>query len=55
MKLFEKNGVTYGVIDKFNVRKLLASYQNGNYMVYMFEDGTKVRETEEDEFESESR
>ena len=50
MKLFEKNGVTYGVIDKFNVRKLLASYQNGNYMVYMFEDGTKVRETEEDDF-----
>jgi hypothetical protein len=50
MKLFEKNGETYGVIDKFTIRKLLASYQNGNYMVYMFDDGTKVRETEEDDF-----
>jgi hypothetical protein len=50
MKLFKKNGITYGVIDQFNIRRLLAQYQNGNYMVYMFDDGTKVRETEEDDF-----
>lgn len=50
MKLFEKNGETYGVIDQFNIRRLLAQYQNGNYMVYIFDDGTKVRETEEDDF-----
>ena len=50
MKLFKKNGITYGVIDQFNIRRLLAHYQNGNYMVYMFDDGTKVRETEEDDF-----
>ena len=50
MKLFEKDGVTYGVIDEFNIRRLLAQYQNGNYMVYLFDDGTKVRETEGDDF-----
>lgn len=50
MKLFERNGITYGVIDQFNVRRLLAQYKNGNYMVYIFDDGTKVRETEEDDF-----
>lgn len=30
--------------------KLLNKYQNGNYMVSIYSDGTKVRETEEDEF-----
>lgn len=50
MKLFEKDGVTYGVIDEFNIRRLLAQYQNGNYMVYLFDDGTKVRETDGDDF-----
>lgn len=50
MKLFEKDGVTYGVIDEFNIRRLLAQYQNGNYMVYLFDDGTKVRETEGNDF-----
>lgn len=30
--------------------KLLGSYRNGNYTVSIFDDGTKIRETEEDEF-----
>lgn len=30
--------------------KLLGTYQNGNYTVSIFDDGTKIRETEEDEF-----
>lgn len=50
MELFDKNGVIYGRIDEHSVRKLLSSYKNGNYMVYLFTDGTKVRETEEDDF-----
>ncbi len=30
--------------------KLIGRYKNGNYMVSIFDDGTKVRETEEDNF-----
>lgn len=30
--------------------KLLGSYKNGNYRVSIFDDGTKIRRTEEDEF-----
>lgn len=30
--------------------KLLGKYKNGNYTVKIFDDGTKIRETEEDEF-----
>ena len=30
--------------------KLLHEYQNGNYQVKIFDDGTKIRETEENEF-----
>lgn len=30
--------------------KLLGKYKNGNYDVMIFNDGTKIRETEEDEF-----
>lgn len=33
--------------------KLLHEYKNGNYNVKIYEDGTKVRETEDDEFISE--
>ena len=50
MKLFKKGDAVYGFIDGCGFRRLLAKYKNGNYDVYMFEDGTKVRETEEDEF-----
>ena len=32
------------------VIKLLHSYKNGNYNVSIYDDGTKVRETEDDEF-----
>lgn len=31
-------------------KKLLYDYQNGNYNVKIYSDGTKIRETEEDEF-----
>ena len=31
-------------------KKLLYSYRNGNYDVKIYSDGTKIRETEEDEF-----
>lgn len=30
--------------------KLLGSYKNGNYHVMLFDDGTKIRKTEDDEF-----
>ena len=30
--------------------KLLAEYQNGNYITEIYEDGTKIRTTEEDQF-----
>ncbi len=30
--------------------KLLGKYKNGNYTVKIFDDGTKIRETEDDEF-----
>jgi len=30
--------------------KLIGKYRNGNYNVSIFDDGTKIRETEEDEF-----
>ena len=30
--------------------KLIGKYQNGNYQVRIFDDGTKIRETEEDDF-----
>jgi hypothetical protein len=32
------------------IMKLIGRYKNGNYMVTIFNDGTKVRETEEDNF-----
>lgn len=35
------------------MKKGLAKYRNGNYDVFLFEDGTKIRYTEEDEFEPE--
>lgn len=35
------------------MKKGLAHYRNGNYDVFLFEDGTKIRYTEEDEFEPE--
>ena len=50
MKLFEKNGKQYAMIDGCGIRSLLHHYRNGNYDVYLFNDGTKVRETEEDDF-----
>lgn len=31
-------------------RKIIGQYQNGNYTVYLFNDGTKIRYTEDDEF-----
>ena len=30
--------------------KMLGCYKNGNYLTTIWDDGTKVRETEEDEF-----
>ena len=33
--------------------RLLASYKNGNYTVKLYEDGTKIKETDFDEFEAE--
>ena len=35
------------------MKKGLAHYRNGNYDVFLFDDGTKIRYTEEDEFEPE--
>lgn len=35
------------------MKKGLAHYKNGNYEVFLFDDGTKIRYTEEDEFEPE--
>ena len=35
------------------MKKGLAHYKNGNYDVFLFEDGTKIRYTEEDEFKPE--
>ena len=32
------------------MRRLIAAYENGNYRVKLFSDGTKVRSTEDDEF-----
>ena len=32
---------------------LLGEYQNGNYKVTIFDDGTKIRETDDDKFISE--
>lgn len=34
-------------------KEILADYQNGNYHVVLFGDGTKVKETEDDYFDSE--
>lgn len=34
------------------MNKLLGSYKNGTYRVYLWEDGTKVRETADDVFEA---
>lgn len=31
-------------------KKLLASYKNGNYFVRLYEDGTKIKDTNEDKF-----
>ena len=50
MKLFKKDGAQYAFIEGCGFRRLLSHYKNGNYDVYIFNDGTKVRETEEDEF-----
>lgn len=36
-----------------NDKKLLGSYQNGNYTVSIYDDGTKIRENDLDFFESE--
>ena len=33
--------------------KLLGKYNNGNYTVSLFDDGTKIRETEADFFDAE--
>lgn len=35
---------------KEDIMKLIGKYKNGNYTVKMYDNGTKVRETEEDEF-----
>ena len=35
---------------KENVMNIIGKYRNGNYTVALWSDGTKVRETEEDEF-----
>ena len=32
--------------------KLLGIYKNGNFTTKIFSDGTKIRETEDDEFKS---
>lgn len=32
------------------MNNMIGNYQNGNYDVYIYEDGTKIRETKEDEF-----
>lgn len=50
MKLFKKDDALYAFIEGCGIRRLLSHYKNGNYDVYIFSDGTKVRETEEDEF-----
>lgn len=50
MELIEKNGNKYAFINGCGFRKLLAQYVNGNYTVYLFSDGTKVRETDGEEF-----
>lgn len=50
MKLFKKDDALYAFIEGCGIRLLLSHYKNGNYDVYIFSDGTKVRETEEDEF-----
>lgn len=34
----------------FQKNKLIGSYQNGNYKTEIYEDGTRIRETEEDKF-----
>ena len=33
-------------------KKLLANYKNGNYIVKIYSDGTKIRYTSKDEFEA---
>ena len=50
MKLFKKDDALYAFIEGCGIRRLLSHYKNGNYDVYIFSDGTKVRETEEDDF-----
>ena len=35
---------------KENVMNIIGKYKNGNYIVSLYSDGTKVRETEDDEF-----
>lgn len=35
---------------KLKSRKIIGQYRNGNYDVYIMDDGTKIRFTEEDEF-----
>ena len=32
--------------------KILGSYKNGNFRTAIFEDGTKIRETNDDEFQA---
>ena len=34
----------------FKKNRLIGSYQNGNYKTEIYEDGTRIRETEEDKF-----
>jgi organic radical activating enzyme len=38
------------MVDKENVMNLFGTYQNGNYSVTIYDDGTKIRETNEDSF-----
>ena len=32
------------------MKKILGKYRNGNYSVCIFDDGTKIRKTDDDEF-----
>lgn len=38
------------IMNANNIHKIIGSYVNGNYHVTIYDDGTKVRETKDDEF-----